>query len=227
MNRKKEIAVINKYLSELAERSIAISDHQDSQLAIMKPLNRDSMHNIREIATLFSKWREKARKFFKTGFEPDVNRTESWLRDVVIGNPHKLLYLILVDGKIIGHFGLTNISNRSAELDNAIRGVKGGHPDLFKYVEYVILDLAFNFLKVDSVYGNLFSNNFLATTLHKQFGFSEKYRKPLKLVTKQEGWEYVVCSPEEATERFEFSHIVLPKEEFVDSIGDNISYEFL
>lgn len=227
MNRKEEISELNIHLAGLTGRPVSITDLDGSLLAILKPVNGDPDLNIREIASLFSEWREKTKKFFKTGFEPDVNRTEKWLREVVIGNPGKLLYLILVEGRIIGHFGLTHITKSSAELDNAIRGVKGGHPDLFRYAEYVILDLAFKHLKVDFVYGNLFSNNFLAMTLHKQFGFSEKYRKPLKLVTNRDGWEYVVCKPEEATERFEFSHIVLTEENFNNSAGKKIKYKIL
>lgn len=214
-------------VTELKRVQILLRDSAGKELATLKPVNRDILPEIFEISLLLSEWREKTKRFFKTGFEKNASNTESWLRKTVIENDSKILYLILVNNRVIGHFGLTNIQDGSAELDNAIRGVKGGHPDLFRYAEFVILDLAFNYLGLKYVCGHLFSNNIPAMTLHKQFGFSEVTRKPLKLVSSDSRWEYVVCSDEEKTERFTFVHINLEASDFITKIGTHFRWEFL
>lgn len=178
-------------------------------LATLRPINKDILPEIDMIVDALTKWRNKAMPFFKTGFIATNERTLNWLVNTVIPSEQKILFLIYVEDKMIGHFGLCNITEDSAELDNAIRGERGGHPDLFKYVEKKILDIAFSKLGVNKIYGRLFSNNFLAMTLHKQFGFQENSRSPLKLLKSKDEWEYIECSKEDANTNVEYVELIL------------------
>ncbi len=151
----------------------------------------------------------------------------AWLKSSVLLSNSKILYLVYTDEKPVGHFGLANVTQKRAELDNAIRGEKGGHPDLFKFIEFVLLDIAFNHLKVQKVEGKLFSNNLLAMMLHKQFGFSVTDRSKLKFVENGEEWHYTQCKEEESNTNFDQLTITLTKNRFLKSTEKKqIKWEF-
>jgi len=205
---------VHKTVPELKEDNIDVRCKEGKIIAVLKPLNTKVLSLVEDFAAPMTVWRNKAMGFFKTGFIATTERTISWLKNSVIPADNKLLFLIYVEDNLIGHFGLCNITSESAELDNAIRGEKGGKSDLFDYVENTILKIAFDELKVRCIYGRLFSNNFPAMSLHKRLGFIENSRSPLKLVKNQTEWEYIECSPEEANVRFQYIELILTRDNF-------------
>jgi len=205
---------VSKAVSQLKKNNINVTNRENHVIALLKPITLDSLMGIEALANEMTIWRNKAMPFFKTGFVATTERTINWLKNSVIPAENKILYLIYVDETLIGHFGLCNITEESAELDNAIRGEKGGSSDLFDCIENAILKTAFETLKVKSVYGRLFSNNFMAMSLHKRLGFIENQRSPLKLVKRQSEWEYVECLPEEHNVRFQYVELILTNTRF-------------
>jgi RimJ/RimL family protein N-acetyltransferase len=205
---------VYQLVSELKRNKIDVAGPEGSTIAFLKPINPDSLMGIEQLAETMTKWRNKAMPYFKTGFVATKERTCNWLINSVIPAKDKVLFLIYVDDKLIGQFGLCNITFASAELDNAIRGERGGRPDLFDYVENTILKTAFDILGVETIYGRLFSNNFLAMSLHKRFGFKENRRSPLNLVKNENEWQYVECSEGEANVRFQYVELMLSCDHF-------------
>lgn len=216
----------NSYFHDYSERKIIILNNHGEELTQLEPITQKHSELATELAKDLSEWRHQFAKFFKTGFPPDPVKTQNWIQNVVIGNPNKILYLVHCRNERMGHFGLTNITASDVELDNAIRARKGGHPDLFRYIEFVLLDFSFRFLKIKRIYGYLFSHNFLAMTLHKQFGFKEVERFNLKLVSSNRSWNYEICSEEESTERFKLVHIELCEPDFDKKLNNKIKWEF-
>lgn len=200
---------LNLNVIEIKKTIYNVPNKDGNIIATLKPINLIDESEIDFIVNALTKWRNKSMSFFKTGFIGTNERTLNWLKQTVIENDKKIFFLVYVGNKMIGHFGLCNITPDSAELDNAIRGEKGGQFDLFTYIENTIIDLAFNELQITQISGNLFSSNFIAMSLHKQFGFFETKRSPIKLVRTGDEWEYVECSKEEATTKVEYVEILL------------------
>lgn len=207
--------LVNPDLEALKNQKIILFDNDGLKVAELHPLSLKSMLGIEEILTYLTEWRNKSMRYFFTGFIATPDRTLNWLKSSVLKSNSKILYLVYADEKPIGHFGLANVTPKKAELDNAIRGEKGGHPDLFKFIEFVLLDIAFNHLNVQKVEGKLFSNNLLAMILHKQFGFSVTGRSKLKRVENGYEWHYTSCLEEESNTKFDQVTITLTKDKFV------------
>ncbi len=207
----------NSNLEIVKSKKINIFDSNDRKIAQLHPLNVELLPKIDEISNYLTQWRNQSMKFFLTGFKATPERTKAWLKNSVIESNSKILYLVYADDRPIGQFGLASITNSRVELDNAIRGEKGGHPDLFKYIEYVMLDIAFNHLHVEKVEGNLFSNNLIAMMMHKQFGFTVTNRSKLKRVENGEEWHYTPCGEEESNTKADQLQITLTKEKFLNS----------
>ena len=217
----------NSNLKIIKSQKINIFDNHDRQLAQLHPLNAQLLPRIDEISNYLTQWRNQSMKFFLTGFNATPERTKAWLKSSVIESNSKILYLVYVDDRPVGQFGLANITNSRAELDNAIRGEKGGHPDLFRNIEYVLLDMAFNHLHIEKVEGKLFSNNLIAIMLHKQFGFTVTDRSKLKRVESGEEWHYTPCDEEESNTKIDQLQITLTKERFLNSTEiKQIKWEF-
>lgn len=219
--------LVNSNLEILKNQKIIIFDNDGLKVAELHPLSMESMLLIEEISTYLTDWRNKSMKFFLTGFKATPERTLNWLKSSVLQSNSKILYLVYADEKPVGHFGLANITKKKADLDNAIRGKKGGHPDLFKFIEYVLLDIAFNYLMVQKVEGKLFSNNLLAMMMHKQFGFAVTDRSKLKFVENGEEWYYTQCKEDESNTKFDQLTIRLTKDRFLKSTTKKqIKWEF-
>jgi RimJ/RimL family protein N-acetyltransferase len=151
-----------------------------------------------------SNWRNRAKMYFRTQFTAGRQRTREWLLSTVIPGPDRVLFLVSVKGKVVGHFGLCNISPNSAELDNALRGERGGGADLFKHVERALLSIAFEWLGVDRVTAKIFSDNVLALKLHYENGMIEISRSPLQRIESPTVIEYVECDEQFSNVPFQY-----------------------
>lgn len=208
---------MNPNLKLLKNQKIIIFDSDDLKVAELLPLNIESMPIFEEVSSDLTDWRNQSMRFFFTGFKATPKRTLNWLKSSVLQSNSKIFYLVYADKKPVGHFALANVTKSNADLDNAIRGEKGGHPDLFMYIEFVLLDIAFNYLMVQEVEGKLFSDNLLAMMLHKQFGFSVTDRSKLKFIENGEEWCYTPCKEEESNTKFDQLTITLTKDRFLNS----------
>ena len=122
---------------------------------------------------------------------------------------------------MVGHIGFSDITESTAELDNIIRGVSGGHTDLMYFSERKLLDWAFSELKLKTVDAQVMSKNFMALSLHERFGFKLKERNSLKKVINGSSICYEVCDKEVATEKFFLDIIEVSKEDFDRSLTAN------
>jgi len=168
----------------LKERSaqklaIEIKDENDhfigSLLLLQKGDDEDAI-----IVGSITKWRNKFMSFFLTQFTATAERTKSWLNDIVIPSPERLFFLIYdQDDNLLGNFGVANICGNQCELDNLIRGEKGGHPRLIYFSEVSLLKWLFIEQGFVRVYLHVFSNNSPTIKLHTKVGFTEINRKKM------------------------------------------------
>lgn len=119
---------------------------------------------------LLTAWRRSNMDHFLTQFEPTTARTALWLRDSVLEDDGRILFLIRdAEGRPVGQFGLCGVEPGRAELDNAIRGEPGA-PGLMLCAELHLLALALRPLRAELALARVFSNNLAARLLHKEVG---------------------------------------------------------
>ncbi|MBD3411270.1 MAG: GNAT family N-acetyltransferase, partial [Ignavibacteriales bacterium] len=159
-------------------------------------------------------WREKNMRFFLTQFPATKERTQAWLRDRVAKDDTRILFLIFDESeRMIGHFGLCDVEEKSAYMDNAIRGEAGGSPKLFDRVEITVLDFGFDKLGVEKHYGELFADNFIAAAWHRSIGFEVEEKRTLTRVERDGEITHVPDPDAEGKKRTQWL-IGMSKDEF-------------
>ena len=167
-----------------------------------------------QLVDSFFQWRKMFMRFFLAQFPPSHQSTLFYLRTFSIEKQDRLLFAIYVDDDLFGHIGLSNITNRDAELDNVVRGVAGGPDDLMYHAEKTILHWAFMDLGIATVTAQVLSRNFLALELHKRLNFTVSKVLPLKKREDGALLSYIPCDESEATETFSLAIIELDKANF-------------
>lgn len=129
-------------------------------------LSHDSL--ISEI----SSWRQRSMKMYLHQFVATPENTQKYLKHQSIGEPNRLLFLVQHNFNFIGHLGIANAADDSAELDNLMRGKRGGPRDLMLLCEAALVDWCMTHLRLRRIYLRVLSTNVLAKEIHKQLGFS-------------------------------------------------------
>jgi RimJ/RimL family protein N-acetyltransferase len=168
---------------DLNSYSIPIYKDDGSLIGWLKPINTIIANDELIVASLTC-WRQKFMKYFLTQFQANSQRTSLWLHDTVLADDTRILFLIVDDtGKAIGNFGVNNINQDSAELDNLIRGEKGGDTQLIFFSEIALIQWLYRKLEIKNIYLHVFSNNIRTIALHSSIGF-EKHQ--VKCLTKSQ-----------------------------------------
>jgi len=150
---------------------IAIRDERGDEIGFFDPVTRQVAEDA-EIVARLTRWRQAQMQFFLTQFNATPDRTRTWLNSVVLKDDGRLLWLIRTpDGEAIGNYGICNLRPDAVELDNLIRGEKGGDPRLIYYAEVALLQWLIRTLAVREISLHVFSNNLLAGLLHREIGF--------------------------------------------------------
>lgn len=148
-----------------------IIDSNGIKIGSLKPIDSQILSD-QAIIDKLTKWRKMFKKFFLTQFTPTPERTKSWLQSVVLPSDNRVLFLICTDkDEIVGNCGVCDLSKNRVELDNLIRGEKGGHPRLIYFGELAMLRWLFRELGVKAVTLHVFSNNYKTISLHESVGF--------------------------------------------------------
>lgn len=211
----KIIADIKTEKSEYKDFVIPILDDQNNSIGYLKPITIKHISK-HDVISMLTKWRKMFMKFFLTQFTPSTERTKNWLTKVVLPSEDRILFLIYtIEDKVIGNFGVCNLSSESAELDNLIRGEKGGEHQLIYYSEISLLKWLFLELDMKSVFLHVFSNNSKTIALHERVGFEvvEEYR-----LWKQKTDDGLIYSTTKTTDDlvdFSYLKMNLLKEKFI------------
>jgi RimJ/RimL family protein N-acetyltransferase len=198
---------------EALSYSLDVVDKANNKIASLVPIGNWALKDSGLLSS-FAIWRKMFMRFFLTQFIASEESTHGYLKKLSIGQSNRILFAIYVDDFLVGHIGLSNITENKAELDNIIRGVSGGHKDLMYLSEKTLLGWAFLTLNVKIIDAHVMSKNFMALSLHERFGFKSKERHPLKKVTSESSIAYEVCDNKAATEKFFVDIIEVSKEDF-------------
>jgi hypothetical protein len=158
---------------------IPIVDRAGDPVGALRLLDSAAAADQAVVADL-TDWRARSMKFFLTHFAPTAARTRDWLVGVVLPAPDRLLFLIeTAPGCAVGNFGLAAVSPAAAELDNLIRGRRGGGPDFMHLAECAMLRALFADASREVVTLRVFSTNSPTIRLHTGVGFEKTASDPL------------------------------------------------
>jgi RimJ/RimL family protein N-acetyltransferase len=201
-------------LSEAQSRAIAI-ESQSEPIGRLVPVGRwilDDDETIRE----FAAWRQVALRMFLTQSTPTRQSSYDYLEKLSIGDQSRMLFMIEDStGTFVGHLGLANYSQDEAELDNLIRGRRGGPPELVLEAERALIRWAFSDLWVKRIYLRVLSHNFLAINLPDQLGFCTIEQLSLSRKT-EDGFPILQeCRADESNVAFKLNLMELQGEAFL------------
>lgn len=195
--------------------TIDVKNRDGGRLGQLVCVDRGLAADSRVIDDL-TQWRQTYMEYFLTQFEATAPRTRSWLERVVIPAADRVLFLIVLEsGEAVGNFGVCNLTAEAGELDNLIRGRKGGDPRLIYYCELALLSWMFGHLGLKRAMLHVFSNNRPTIRLHSSVGFSESASTSLSLVRSPGQITYLQNSPEGDPVDFRYLEFTLTREEFL------------
>jgi RimJ/RimL family protein N-acetyltransferase len=141
-------------------RALSAADAEDS--ATMEALTR---------------WRQQRGEWFLTRFQPTVERTRNWIKNVVASDPTRMLFLLTDDARAaIGTIGLLHLDGDPIEIDNILRGERRGHRDLMFHALVAALRYAFGARPAAAINLFVLSNNDRACALYRRLGFVDARR---------------------------------------------------
>jgi hypothetical protein len=86
-----------------------------------------------ELVKTMAAARSRFREFFLTQFGVTYENKRNWLKDAVLRNDRKILFIVeTAGGKIVGQDGITLLDGGDFMLDGTIRWARGGHSRLFE-----------------------------------------------------------------------------------------------
>jgi RimJ/RimL family protein N-acetyltransferase len=149
-----------------------------------------------ELMEMLGRWRKENERWFDTIFKITLEGTTQWFRNLVTGAPDRLLFLIEINGKHIGHVGLFrfNFKDMTCEVDNIIRGEKG-YPGLMESAIRTMMAWGRETLGLKSYTLHAGSINKRALRLYSRLGFIVKNRVPLVRTEKGDRIEWVKAPP--------------------------------
>jgi hypothetical protein len=193
--------------------SIPIINYERVQIGRLRPIDIVLSKNP-EVIDKLTKWRRMFTRYFLTQFQPSIERTADWLNKVVIPSDDRLLFLICdMDDRIIGNFGICNLRNSDAELDNLIRGERGGDPNLILFAEIALLKWLYFSVHIESALLHVFSNNGMTISLHSSVGFLETKRYDLRKIQVGDEIKYSIGTEGKIAD-FQYIEMRLSREEF-------------
>ncbi len=163
-----------------------ITDDKNNKIGELHPLTHLKLQDP-EVIQKITEWRNQNMQSFLTQFIATTERTYSWITNVLFKTPGQLLFLVYVENILVGHIGFKNLNHKNVMLDNAIRGERIGHPQLFTRAGIVLTNWIFDETTVEYIYGLIEAKNYAAVYMNKQIGFGGWIRHPM--TKKTEGIE--------------------------------------
>ena len=138
-----------------------------------------------ETVSLLYNLRKKYRKMFATDFEMTEDKTRNWIKNLILGNPERILFIIYFDNKKIGCIGNGGYDkkNNSSRLDNMMKDPLCNLPGAMTIVEKVYLKWMFDDLKLSKITGFLFSDNNRMINIHEKCGWITTDVVPIKKIS--------------------------------------------
>lgn len=163
-------------------------------------------------------WREIHKKCFFTQFDSTTARTKKWLQEIIVPDDSKILFIIHdADGIPIGNYGLRNITESSAELDNLLIGDSKKHGPLILAAMKSFINWAFSEFHFQYLTAAIFSQNDPVIFLHKKMGFLITNRIPVRKIERPDMIQYLPTLDEDPHDEFIIEMTVTRLERYMNN----------
>ncbi len=151
----------------------------------------DNQRTDKKIIKLLALWRKKHEQWFPAIFPVTLEGTEKWLRDKVVNEPDRILFMIKVKNRYIGHIGLYrfNFQKRICEIDNIVRGVNLYPGIIEDAIRHMICWGRVEF-GIKTYMLSTTSDNIRAIRLYRKLDFTEVKRTPMIRIVKSDRIEW-------------------------------------
>lgn len=155
----------------------------------------------KDLMELLSRWRKENEYWYLSQFPVSTERTTKWFIEKLIEVPDRLLFMIKISGKYIGHVGLFRFDFHkvTCEIDNILRGQKD-YPGIMGQAIMGMMNWARNYLKLTGYSLKVLSDNPRAIKFYKNLGFQEVSRIPLIQVNGKDGVEWAEAPQDDEKE---------------------------
>jgi RimJ/RimL family protein N-acetyltransferase len=145
----------------------------------------------KQLIKLLALWRKQHEHWFPAIFPVTLEGTKRWLRDKVINEPGRILFMIKVKNQYIGHIGLYrfNSQNNSCEIDNIVRGVNR-YPGIMENAISHLMRWGQTEFGIKTFMLSTASDNKKALRLYLRLGFFEVKRLPMIRIIKSDRIEW-------------------------------------
>lgn len=145
------------------------------------PLTYDSIYNT-HLVKLLARWRKKHEFWFPSQFPVTFEKTKVWLRERVLDEKDRILFMICIQDVYVGHLGFYRFDskNRTLEIDNVIRG-SDILPGIMSHAMITLMRWGVRELSLNDIIVQVGSDNLRAKRFYEKLGFSETKRIPLVL----------------------------------------------
>ncbi len=133
------------------------------------------------------RWRAAYMSSYPTQFTVTAERTRAWLRDVIVGNPGRVMFFVVdADDVMVGHLGFDkgDVGRGGLQLSNVVVGHRDrmgeGTMDLCLHA---MLEWAREALRPNDVWAPVFPDNVRPIRMMRKVGFVDGERRPLRLHT--------------------------------------------
>jgi hypothetical protein len=200
-----------------ARFSIPIADDDGKRIGALVCLDRELASHA-EIIGKLTQWRSRTMRYFLTQFVATNERTLSWVNRTVLPASDRILFLLYcAQGDLVGNSGVCNLRPGYGELDNLIRGERGGDPKLVYYSEIALLSWLYGVLGCQKVGLHVFADNRRTIALHSSVGFAVVRTHKLSVTENRDGKTYLVNSPSGQPAAFAYLEMELAKASFLSA----------
>jgi RimJ/RimL family protein N-acetyltransferase len=163
--------------------------------------------NSSETLYLSTKWRQNNLKWFQSTFTPTEKNTDEWIKNTILKDPDRILFMIFLDGKKIGQTGLDRyvIEDNSIDITGTLKDQSVRDPRVMEYARKALLRWAFEYLCVSKVVFRVFSDNYRNISLIERCGALTTNSIPMKKKIGNNVWgwtEITLNSDDEIAERY-------------------------
>ena len=194
---------------------LPIYDNEGTVIGLLSSLDHGNYMEPGIIGRLVY-WRQENMKWFLTQFEATHQRTRNWLEQVILPSPDRIMFLIYVGDRLMGHYGTIFHSDTHAELDNAIRGEQGGPKGLMHYMEIALLAWLFGKMGIKTANLWVLQGNEATFKWHTSVGYSMGRESPLYQRTGSGETVYSTSGTEDELTDLRYFEMVISREALLE-----------
>lgn len=207
------------------EDEIPIRNGQGQVLGRLKRITVEDLADGPLISALTA-WRNSNQRFFLTQFQATESRTANWLRDSVVPDRSRALYLIQDNANVnVGHLGVLHLDSDIPELDNMIRGTSAGDPKIMYWAEIALVHSILLLGRASNVCLHVLSNNWIPIGIHQHIGFEIAEQLSVSKKSLDGEIHYLLDSDEGESQKFRCLRMVLGRSGFRHFLTSNTTWD--